>query len=75
MRQNVFLFLSKALGSRVNSCYSMLFSNLKQKKALLFVVELLAVIWVLCLLKRPILLGFIYFENVLNDLVSKKIKK
>ena len=29
MRQNIFLFLSKTWWSRLNSCYSILFSNLK----------------------------------------------
>ena len=32
MTQNIFPLLSKALGLRINSCYSILFSNLKQKR-------------------------------------------
>ena len=53
--QNIFSLLSKALRSRINSCYSILFSNLKQEKnARLLLVELLAVTWVLCILRHPI---------------------
>ena len=44
------------LWSRINSCYSILFSNRKQKKnTSLFVVELLAVTWAPCILRHPIL--------------------
>ena len=43
-----FLLLSKALCWKINSCYSILFSNLKQKKNTeLTIVELLAVTYIL----------------------------
>ena len=52
----IFLLLSKSLRSRINSCYSKLFSNLKLKKCTtLLLVELLAVNWVLYILRDPIL--------------------
>ena len=38
-----FPLLSKTLRSRINSCYSILFSSLKQKKNTLLLVELLTV--------------------------------
>ena len=46
-----FPLLSKALWSRINSCYSIRFSNLKQKKknTTLLLVELLAIVWVPCI--------------------------
>ena len=50
--QNIFLLLSKGLWSRINSCYSILFSNLKQKRTTLLIVDLLAVTWVPCILRH-----------------------
>ena len=61
MTQNIFPLLSKALWSRINSCYSILFSNLKQKKnTTLSVVALLEVTWGPCILRHPILCIFTY---------------
>ena len=54
-RKIYFPLLSKALWSKINSCYIILFSNLKQKNTtLLLVKELLAVTWILCILRHPI---------------------
>ena len=53
--QIFFPLLYKALWPRFNSCYSILFSKLKQKKNTLLLVELLAVTWVPCILRHPIL--------------------
>ena len=53
--QNFCLLSSKALGLKINSCYCILFSNLKQKKnTTLLLVELLAVTWVPCILRQPL---------------------
>ena len=52
-----FPLLSKALWSRINSCYSILFSNLNKKKnTILSLAVFLAVTWVSCILKHPIIL-------------------
>ena len=37
--QNLFPLLSKALWSRINSCYSILFSNLKQKRTHIIIIR------------------------------------
>ena len=54
--RNIFLpLLSKALWSKISCCYSILYSNLKQKKnTKLLLVELLTVTWAPCLLRHPI---------------------
>ena len=50
----LFPLLSKELWSRMNGCYSILFSNLKQKKNTLLLVELFVVTLVPCILGHPI---------------------
>ena len=54
MTPNIFPLLSKALWSRINSCYSILFSNLKKKKNILL-IELLAITCLTCILRHPII--------------------
>ena len=55
--KNIFPHLAKTLWSRINSCYCILFSDLKQKRtALLLVVELWAFTWVPLILRHPICL-------------------
>ena len=51
--QNVFPFLSKVLWSSINSCYTLFKSETKQNTTLLL-EQLLAVTWVLCILKNLI---------------------
>ena len=58
-----FLFLFMASQSRINRCYCILFSNLKQKKnTTLFLVELIAVTWVLCILRHAELINLLSFQ-------------
>ena len=58
-RKMFFPLLSEALWSRINSWYSISFSNVKQKKekknTTLLLVELLAVTWAPYILRQPIL--------------------
>ena len=61
MTQSFSLFLSKAMRSRINSCYSILFSNVKQKEHTLLLAALFAVTRVQCILKHPIYL-FLSFD-------------
>ena len=62
MTQNIFPLFSEALWLRINSCYSMLFSNLKQKGTALLVVESLADACIPCILRHSIYISmYIHF--------------
>ena len=50
--QNIFFSLSKALWWKIDSCYSILFSN-PQQKWILLLVELSTVALVPCILRHP----------------------
>ena len=65
-RKIFFLLLSKTLELRINSCYSLLFSNLKQKKNVILLVEILAVTWVPCILRHPIYIHILSKVGVLS---------
>ena len=54
MRQNIFHLFSKALWSRINSCYTIFKSETKKKPTTSLLVELLAVTCVPCIMRHPV---------------------
>ena len=53
--QNTFSSLVQSIMIKIDCCFSILFSNLKQKKnTTLLLVELFVVTWVPCLLRHPV---------------------
>ena len=56
---------SKALWSRINSCYSILFSNMKKRTWSL--VELFAVTWVSCILRHTVVYDLLKINLLLTS--------
>ena len=55
MTQNILLLSSKALGSRINSCSRILYSNQKQKRTHHYHLWIfLSVTWIPCILIHPV---------------------
>ena len=66
-----FLSCSRHCDQRLIVVIVYYFQTWNKKRTRLSLVELLAVTWVPCILRHPILMGCIYFETVLIDIVSK----
>ena len=64
MMQNIFPLLSKVLWSRINSCYSKLFSNLKRKEHNIIIIK------VICSHMDPMYIETLY--NTVYLLMSNK---
>ena len=60
---------------RTNSCYSILFSNLKQQKPQRYYQSLLSVSWVLYIRRNPVTLHNLFQETVTAMITSYRHTK